>query len=63
MAELEVHDAVARLRAAFASGRSRDLSWRLGQLAGLGKLVRCSSDAFAAAAAEDLRMRSRWYRK
>ena len=49
-----VTDTVARLRAAFATRRTRPLSWRVAQLAGLERLLTESEDQIAAALAADL---------
>ncbi|MFJ2187277.1 aldehyde dehydrogenase family protein [Kitasatospora sp. NPDC087861] len=45
---------VARLRAAFDTGRTRPLAWRRAQLAGLRSLLTEQSDAFLAALRADL---------
>ena len=50
-----IGDTVSRLRAAFASGRSRELAWRLEQLEGLRRIVETEAAAFVEAAAADLR--------
>ena len=52
--DLEVTRAVARLRATFAAGRTRDLRWRKRQLAGIERLVIEQEDAIARAMATDL---------
>jgi aldehyde dehydrogenase (NAD+) len=50
----EVAAEVARLRSTFASGRTRDLGWRLRQLAGIERLLTECEDEIAAALAADL---------
>lgn len=45
---------VARLRATFAGGRTRDRSWRLAQLRGLERMLAERESEFAAALASDL---------
>ncbi len=50
----DIPAAVAGLRAAYATGRTRDLEWRKRQLRGLEKLVVDNETAIAAALATDL---------
>ncbi len=45
---------VARLRSTFATGRTRDVAWRLAQLEGIERMVAEREDDFAAALAADL---------
>ena len=52
--ETAVQTTVAGLRRVFGSGRTRPLSWRRAQLAGLEKLLTEEEDAIAGALAEDL---------
>jgi aldehyde dehydrogenase (NAD+) len=52
--EEQVAQTVARLRATFAGGRTRDPRWRLGQLAAVQKLLDESEDQIAEALASDL---------
>jgi aldehyde dehydrogenase (NAD+) len=47
-------EVVSRLRATFATGRTRDLDWRRGQLAALAQMLRENEDDLLAALAEDL---------
>ena len=49
-----VTDTVARLRATFATRRTRPLSWRVAQLAGLERFLAESEDQIAAALSADL---------
>jgi aldehyde dehydrogenase (NAD+) len=51
---LSVSTEVARLRATFRSGRTRDLDWRIRQLAGIERLLTEREDGIAAALAADL---------
>jgi aldehyde dehydrogenase (NAD+) len=50
----DVPSLVAGLRATFATGRTRDVAWRLAQLDGLERMVAEREDDFAAALAADL---------
>jgi aldehyde dehydrogenase (NAD+) len=52
--EEQVAQTVARLRATFAGGRTRELRWRLDQLAAVRKLLDESEDQIAEALASDL---------
>lgn len=50
----DVTGPLGRLRASYASGRTRPLEWRLGQLAALARMLVEREDEFVAALAEDL---------
>lgn len=50
----DIRDTVARLRATFASGRTRTLEWRKQQLKALGAMVSENEAALAAALEQDL---------
>ncbi|HEY1970648.1 MAG TPA: aldehyde dehydrogenase family protein [Pseudonocardia sp.] len=52
--EEQVRQTVARLRATFATGRTRDLKWRLEQLAGVERLLEERESEIADALAADL---------
>lgn len=49
-----VPDVVAGVRAAYETGRTRSLTWRLDQLQGLSTMLRTHSDRFVAALATDI---------
>ncbi|MEU6237761.1 aldehyde dehydrogenase family protein [Kitasatospora sp. NPDC047058] len=53
-AAADVPAVVARLRATFATGRSKPLGWRLGQLAALRTLLTEQAEVFQQALADDL---------